>query len=302
MAKPKRRRRRSQAQAYDASLKALVQEQARDILPVFLPGALYEDTLNVEIIRPAMRVDKVFKVMYREVDHIFHLEFESGSDSDMPSRLLAYHAVLYQEHHLPVISMIVYPFRTKMAVSPWREMSGEEELLTFHFLTLPLFTMDAEHFVREHILCMYPLLPTMQGATDVVLGRAMDELAELYRDDEVTLAQQFVWMELLVERTDTISAQDKRKIQERLDMYDRLWEENPKVQQIRAESEAKGEVQAMRRMLISVVKARFPALVELAQEQALQINSPDALDLLVQKIATAPDEQMVRWLLSPTAA
>ena len=58
----------------------------------------------------------------------------------------------------------------------------------------------------------------------------------------------------------------------------------------------------MRRILISVVKARFPALVELAQEQAMQINSPDALDLLVQKIATAPDEQMVLWLLSPTAA
>ena len=84
MAKSKRRRRQSQAQAYDASLKALVQEQARDILPVFLPGARYEDTLNVEIIRPAMRVDKVFKVMYREMDHILHLEFESGSDSQVP--------------------------------------------------------------------------------------------------------------------------------------------------------------------------------------------------------------------------
>ena len=62
-------------------------------------------------------------------------------------------------------------------------------------------------------------------------------------------------------------------------MYDRLWEENPKVQKIRAESEAKGEVQAMQRMLVSVVKARFPALTQLAQEQAVQINSPDALDL-----------------------
>jgi len=51
-------------------------------------------------------------------------------------------------------------------------------------------------------------------------------------------------------------------------MYDRLWEENPKVQKIRAESEAKGEVQAMQRMLVSVVKARFPALTQLAQEQA----------------------------------
>lgn len=85
-------------------------------------------------------------------------------------------------------------------------------------------------------------------------------------------------------------------------MYDRLWDESPKVQKIRAESEAKGEVQAMQRMLVSIVKARFPALTQLAQEQAVQINSPDTLDLLVQKIATAPDEDMVRWLLSPTAA
>jgi hypothetical protein len=298
MAKPKRRRQQSQAQAYDTTLKTWVQEQARDILPVFLPGAMYEETLNVEIIRPAMRVDKVFKVMYRELDHILHLEFESGSDNDMPSRLLTYHAVLYQEHHLPVISMIVYPFRTRMAVSPWREMSREETLLTFHFLTLPLFTLDAERYVREHVLCMYPLLPTMQGATGALIGQAMDELAELYQDDEVTLAQQFVWMELLLERTDTVSAQEKQIIQERLDMYDRLWEESPKVQKIRAES----EVQAMQRMLVSVVKARFPALTQLAQEQAVQINSPDTLDLLVQKIATAPDEDMVRWLLSPTAA
>lgn len=172
MAKPKRRRQQSQAQAYDTTLKTWVQEQARDILPVFLPGAMYEETLNVEIIRPAMRVDKVFKVMYRELDHILHLEFESGSDNDMPSRLLTYHAVLYQEHHLPVISMIVYPFRTRMAVSPWREMSREETLLTFHFLTLPLFTLDAERYVREHVLCMYPLLPTMQGGSHRCIDRA----------------------------------------------------------------------------------------------------------------------------------
>ena len=67
-------------------------------------------------------------------------------------------------------------------------------------------------------------------------------------------------------------------------MYDRLWEESPKVQKIRAES----EVQAMQRMLVSVVKARFPTLTQLAQEQAVQINSPDTLDLLVQKIRRLP--------------
>ena len=156
--------------------------------------------------------------------------------------------------------------------------------------------------VNMYYVCILYYRQCREGATGALIGRAMDELAELYQDDEVTLAQQFVWMELLLERTDTVSAQEKQIIQERLDMYDRLWDESPKVQKIRAESEAKGEVQAMQRMLVSIVKARFPALTQLAQEQAVQINSPDTLDLLVQKIATAPDEDMVRWLLSPTAA
>ena len=81
-------------------------------------------------------------------------------------------------------------------------------------------------------------------------------------------------------------------------MYDPLWEEHPKVKQIRAES----KTEALQSAVVTIVKARFPALTELAQQQVAQINKPDALDLLLQKISTAPDESMVRWLLSPSAA
>lgn len=126
-----------QPQSYDSSLKALVQQQASDILPLFLPGATYEETLNVEIVRPMMRVDKVYRVGYQGEEHILHLEFESGADGYMSSRLLAYNAVLYLDHHLPVISMIIYPFRTKMAESPLLVMSGKEAVVTFNFLKLP---------------------------------------------------------------------------------------------------------------------------------------------------------------------
>ncbi|HZO72171.1 MAG TPA: hypothetical protein VFB60_08200 [Ktedonobacteraceae bacterium] len=69
----------------------------------------------------------------------------------------------------------------------------------------------------------------------------MDELKKLYKDDEVTLAQQLVWMELLLARTDTVPVEEKEKIRRSIKMYDPLWEEHPKVRQIRAESEAKGE-------------------------------------------------------------
>ncbi len=54
-------------QPYDASFKGWISQQARAILPVLLPGAHYKRTLNVEAIRPPMRVDKVFKVRYHAV-------------------------------------------------------------------------------------------------------------------------------------------------------------------------------------------------------------------------------------------
>jgi len=295
-------RQQEQQQPFDATFKAWVKEQARDVLPLLLPGAIYIEALDVERIKPTMRVDRVFKVLYTGKEYILHIEFESGADNDMPVRLLVYNALLYYEHGLPVVSIIVYPFRAKIAESPLRVIKGEQDLLVFHFLTLPLFELNAEYYVREHILCMYPLLPTMQGTDHVLMKQAVEELAARYQYDEATLAEQFVWMELLLERTDTISPQEKDEIWRELKMYDKLWEESPRIQKIRAESEAEGEVRAAQRMLISYVKLRFPALVELAQEELSRINSLETLDLLAQKVYTAPDEAAVRWLLTPSAA
>lgn len=157
---------------------------------------------------------------------------------------------------------------------------------------------------------MYPLLPTMRGVTPAIIRQAVDELAELYREDEVTLSQQIVWLELLLERTETIPQLDKERIRERLKMYDRLWEDNPKVKNIRAESKAEGlaegqvegEVRALQRALVSIVSVRFPELTELARQHVVLIQQPDALDLLVRQLTTAPDERVARWILSPSAA
>ena len=81
-------------------------------------------------------------------------------------------------------------------------------------------------------------------------------------------------------------------------MYEPLWEKHPKVKKIQAES----EIQALQSALVTIVKARFPTLAELAQQKVSQINNPGALNLLLEQISTAPDEKMVRFLLSPSAA
>jgi hypothetical protein len=215
-----------------------------------------------------------------------------------------------------------------MAESPLVVSDGKKNIITFDFQRLALFKENAEHYVRKHIVSMYPLLPTMQGADHVLLKRAMDELADLYRGEEGTLAEQFVWMELLLERTGTISMREKKEIQKELKMYNSLWENHPKVKELRAEmneltkgkarakaegraegkaegraeGKAEGEIQALRRTLVHIVQVRFPDLTEVAQQKAEQISNAGALDLLVQQIIVAPDEDKVRWALTAPIA
>jgi hypothetical protein len=212
-----------QPQGYDSSFKDWISLQAQDILPLLVPGVKYEHTLNVEIIRSAMRADKVFKVRYYGEEHILHIEFEAGEDEQLLSRLLVYNAVLYRDHQVPVLTIVIYPFnKVKMVVPPLVIANRQKPILTFDFQTLPLFTMDAEMYVKQHLTCMYPLLPTMHGLDADMVTQVMNELSELYRDNEVTLAQQFVWMKLLLERTETIPPLEKAQIKERLNIS-RMW-------------------------------------------------------------------------------
>jgi predicted transposase YdaD len=309
------------SQQFDTTLKDWLRQAAASVLSILLPGAIYTETLTIELIRPTIRADKVFKITYEAMECIFHIEFESGSDTYMAARMNAYNAILFNDYHIPVVSMIIYPFRTTMATSPLEIGVSGRDITTFHFLTLPLFTMEAEQYVRNHVLSMYPLLPTMNGANRAIIKQAVGELAELYREDEVTLAQQIIWMELLLERTDTVPLPEKRGIQEELKVYDPLWEENSKVRRMRAESEAKGraeglaegeargraegeakgEAKGLQIALVSAVKVRFPELTELAQQTVEQINDTTGLDMLLKHVITAPDERTARWLLSSAA-
>ncbi len=175
-------------------------------------------------------------------------------------------------------------------------------LSTFHILWK--VDIDAERYVREHITCMYPLLPTMKGANRALVKQATDELVALYRDDEVTLSQQIVWLELFLERTDTIPPPEKSEIQENLKVYDRLWLENPKVQRIRTEGKKEGiavgkaeGIEALQRTLITFITVRFPALSELAHQKVPHIKNLSQLEQLTNQMYIAPDEHIARFLL-----
>src|SRR2546421_12435592 len=98
----------------------------------------------------------------------------------------------------------------------------------------------------------------------------MKDLTEYYQENEIMVARQFVWMGIMLRRSDTISREDKARIQKELRMYDKLWDEDPEIQRIKAEAKAEGKVEAKveasQEMIVGIVEARFPELVDLAQE------------------------------------
>jgi hypothetical protein len=107
-------------QPYDATLKALFREQIAEMLPYLLAGAMLEEELNTDILKPhpPLRADKIFKILRYGQPHILHLELETGRNSKMAYRMLSYHALLLEQYEIPVISTIIFPFETGKIESP----------------------------------------------------------------------------------------------------------------------------------------------------------------------------------------
>ena len=289
-------------QPYDSSLKSLLQEDPERLLPRLLPGAVYIEALDVEVLPPAMRSDRVFVVALYDQRCIVDIEFESSFDPTIERRLHAYAANLNLKYNLMVVSMAVYPFKVTMPKSPLQWQLGPRQLLNFEYQVVALWQMQAHQYVQEHAIEMYPLLPTMQGVTVELLGQALNEMSNEYQDDEARLARQLLWMGVLLRRSSTIAAETKVDIQRRLNMFDKLLEEDERVIELMAEREARGEVRGKVELLTTVIGTRFPTFVEEAHSKLLRVKQPEEFDTLAKLVVTAPDENALRWVLDSMVA
>ena len=129
-------------------------------------------------------------------------------------------------------NLIVYPFPTTVVKSPLEEKSGEETLLIFYYRTLCLWKLSAEKYIRERILCMYSLLPAMNGASARVLIQAINEMAEYYEGNNLGLSGELIRFGLLLSRAERISPAEKHQVEEKLSMWDNLIEQDPNMRSI----------------------------------------------------------------------
>ncbi|HJT57903.1 MAG TPA: hypothetical protein VJ761_15480 [Ktedonobacteraceae bacterium] len=288
-----------ESQPYDSALKSLFGDEVAEILPNLLPGSEFIDDHNIEIDRTTLRADLVYNIRYRDKPHILNMELQTGADKDMVVRMLMYHVGLLAKHSRPVISMIIYPFETSIPESPFREISGEEDLLVFHFRVLPLWKLDAWQFVRDRVVCMYMLLPAMKGANAPMLVQAIQEMKDRYK--EPRLAHHLIRFRTILRRSTTLSEQDKQEVEVQLHTYDSLLDQDPYIQEQKVLERTLGRtegVQAFQDAIVEIVKSRFPALTELAQRKVLQIQKLDVLKNLIVQLSIAANQTVAQSLLT----
>lgn len=79
-------------------------------------------------------------------------------------------------------------------------------------------------------------------------------------------------------------------------MTDNLWDQSAIIQQMRAASEEKGEIKALRNAVLDTVEVRFPSLLGIAQQTVHSISDAEKLRQLNIQILTASNEENARAL------
>jgi len=138
----------------------------------------------------------------------------------------------------------------------------------------------------------------MKGADVPLLLQAIEEMKQRYRESE--LGQHLIRFRTILRRSKTISVQDKQEVEDHLDYYDSLLDQDPYLQQQKALERILGRtegIQAFQDTIIEIVKNRFPTLIELAQQRVVQIKQLEDLKQLVVQLSIAADQTAARRLL-----
>jgi predicted transposase YdaD len=299
-------------QIYDQTLKSLFAHEIAKILPLLLPGAEFLSESNIEIDRTIVKADLLFWARYKGQVILVNMELQSNRDDTIEQRLLMYHACFHYKYNVPVLSIILYPFKTKVPTPPYREMSGEEILLMFEYQVLILWQMDARTYIERHYVYFYTLLPAMEHANVPLLKQALQEMREYYPDNK-EFGHHLTRFNTIMLKSSTLTPEQKEEMKEVLKTvykYDMFIDENPDVQeriersraQAMAEGEVKGraegEAKGMQQLILASIKNRFPKLPVQAQPVIEQIQDTQKLEKLFLQLASATTEDEVCKLLN----
>jgi hypothetical protein len=178
---------------------------------------LMKDLFEEGLFEPTPHIDCAYMVSDRKGDserrYMVYLDFEMAPTDDTVSYSLVFFARLHGKYEIPILPVLVSPFETPDLPAPplQRDIAGEV-YLRYNYRMVALWQREASELLKRRWVELYALIPTMKGAAYPVLAQALRHMEDFYTGQESRLRTHLSWFETLLNRTTTVSQEDKRRI------------------------------------------------------------------------------------------
>ncbi len=301
-------------QPYDTFVKAFFRGEMDALVSYFLKGATLDGTLeeaeqNVEIDRSILKADLAYWIKYFLLPAILHIELQSGPDSTMARRMLAYFANLHLKYNVPVFCIVIFLFKCAVEQSPYRVSCGDKVILPeFHYDVIRLWEVDPKPILDEHVVSLYVLLPAMKDPTVDMLRQAIREIREYYNSERSS--ERLSQFHLVLSRTTTVPDDIKDMIGKELYMssqYIDFLKQHPYIrEEIENRSEellTKGEINRAHKSILKILRTHCPDLFDKLVELPKRLDCIQDIEILdkIEDAALASDVQRVQALIETNA-
>jgi predicted transposase YdaD len=283
---------------WDDSIKRLFREHPQDFVSWLEAGAIYLGTVSGELKNRTRRTDQLLKVAKAGRQGLQHIEVQSREDRDIEHRLLEYNLLAMLTYDLPVISyLILLRPMAYVPVSPLIQLVFDEiETWRFHYRVIKLWEIPAEHLVHSGLIGVLPLVPLVQGGTEMEALTTV--VNELYAAGEYELLSLTRLIAGLVMKQPAQQDMLRRMFA----MYRDIIEESWVYQEILKEGLEKGENQGLalgeQRALLAIIQKRFPDIVQTVRQQISGVTDATLLESLIADVSVAQTSQEALKVLS----
>ncbi len=322
--------------AWDESLKKLVQTAPQDFDSLLLPGAVWAQELSTELVSRDILADALHKVYLNGKEVLLHLEFQKRGDSEMAQRLLEYNSMVARKYKLPVWSTVIYLSKTSVVKAPlvYTRPDGHE-ILRFDFQVIKLWELSVDDILKTRHAGLYPLLPLARdGKRPEVVEQMLTELVTLdHRDllsfaylfssltfakgeEQSWLKRRFAMFESILEESwaykemkQKAEKQGKEEGEKRgkeeaekkaEEKAEEKWRQKSlqEAQEGRQKGLQEGLQEGMIQSLLTIVEARFPALLPQAKALLEHTRDPQTLQRLLLALTLAQNAEEASHSLS----
>ncbi len=146
-------------------MKVLAKQEPQAVVSWLLPGAKFLGTIDKELQGRTVQADLLFRVLWRGIEIILHIEIQRKDDKNMARRVWEYNVMTRCIEPYPVYSVVIYLSQQGDIVEPpyIQEDVPGETVHIFFFRNLKLWEVSPEDLKREDFGWVASMVTVVEG-------------------------------------------------------------------------------------------------------------------------------------------